>query len=90
MVTPAEATPVHRPLNAIAQDTLTHWPKAPSQAKRALTMLLELGSVRDYYKANSAADLIQTVLANARHWRGAQAQTLKAELRAWLAEKPCS
>jgi hypothetical protein len=73
-----------RPLSNIAHDIRRAWPNVNYAARPYLAAMLQLGSIRDNYIYDSGADIVRYFLANARAFKGIEAQLLKAELKQLL------
>ena len=70
-----------RPLFIIAADIYHNWPRASIHALPYIHAMRHLNTMRDSYGADSATTIITYFLSNATHWRGPEAQRIKAELR---------
>lgn len=73
-----------RPIYKIAHDISKAWKNPPESAKVYLDAMLMLTSVTDHYFLDPAKDIIIRFLSNAQSFRGAEARTLKAELKELL------
>lgn len=73
-----------RPLYQIAADIRKAWPKPYFGAVPYLQAMGTLTSVNDNYYADSARSIVMYFLANANTFRGEQAKSLKAELKAMI------
>lgn len=70
-----------RPLFQIAADIYHNWPKASLAALPYIHAMRHLNTLRDSYGADDATTIVIYFLSNATHWRGPEAQRIKAELR---------
>ena len=73
-----------RPISAIARDISRAWPKPFFGAVDYLGAMRSLETCRDAYGADSGASVVAYFLSNASGFKGADARTLKAELKAHL------
>lgn len=72
--------PTFRPINVIAQEIVADWKPVNFAAKPYLNAMQSLVNVTDNYGLDSAKSIISYFLANASHWRGEKARTIKKEL----------
>lgn len=82
-------TATARPLYEVAAEVRRDWrkdgkPNVWFGAKPYLEAMESLGSMSDYYGADSASDIVMYFLVNAKTWRGETAKRVKAELNAML------
>ena len=74
-----------RPLSEIAREIKKSWgEKMYFGAKPYLNAMLSLGSIKDYYMFDKAADIVRYFLSNASSWRGEDARRIKKELNEML------
>jgi len=73
-----------RPLSNIAHDIKRDWKNVNYAAKPYLAAMLDMDSIDDNYYYDTGKSVVRYFLANAGQWRGAVAQTIKAELRGML------
>lgn len=73
-----------RPLFQIAADIYHNWPRASIAALPYIHAMRHLNTLSDTYGADSAQSVVLYFLANARTWRGPEAQRIKAELKQML------
>jgi len=71
-----------RDLNTIASDIERKWQNVNYAARPYLDAMHKLKSVDDKYYADSAESVVLYFLSNAKGWRGENARTIKAELKA--------
>jgi hypothetical protein len=78
---------VNRPISEIAADIRRCW-RPPGRiyfgAVPYLEAMADLGTVDDFYGADSARSIVLYFLSNAASFRGPDARRLKAELKALL------
>lgn len=74
--------PNARPIHEIARDIRKNWPKVNYAAAPYLDAMRCLDEITDQYIRDEARDIIGRFLCNASTFRGADAQRIKAELRA--------
>jgi len=77
-------TTAARPLYVIARDIRSAWPKVYYSAAPYLAAMAELNSINDKYMYEDGRGIVRYFLANAAQFKGDQARTLKAELKALL------
>ncbi len=73
-----------RPLFAIANDIINHWPKPNYAAVPFIKAMRDLTTMNDNYGSEDARSLVTYFLSNAGSWRGEDARRIKAELNAML------
>jgi len=71
-----------RELNKIAADIEQKWQNVNYAARPYLDAMHTLKSIDDKYYADSAESVVLYFLSNAKGWRGENARTIKAELKA--------
>lgn len=71
-----------RELNTIAADIEQKWQNVNYAARPYLDAMHTLKSIDDKYYADSAESVVLYFLSNAKGWRGENARTIKAELKA--------
>lgn len=71
-----------RELNTIAADIEQKWQNVNYAARPYLNAMHTLKSIDDKYYADSAESVVLYFLSNAKGWRGDNARTIKAELKA--------
>ena len=71
-----------RELNTIAADIEQKWQNVNYAARPYLNAMHTLKSIDDKYYADSAESVVLYFLSNAKGWRGENARTIKAELKA--------
>lgn len=71
-----------RPISTIAADIRLAWPRPYFAAVPYLDAMSSLSSITDRYYADTAEEVVLRFLANSSTWRGEQARSIKAELRA--------
>jgi len=71
-----------RPLYAIAQDIRNDWKKIYFGAVPYLEAMETLNRITDMYICDTGKSMVLYFLANATTWKGEQARTIKAELKA--------
>lgn len=76
----------HRPLHAIAADIRASWPSPYYGAVPYLDALSTLTSIDESYYDDDAETVVRYLLANLSTFRGEAARSIKAELKAALAE----
>lgn len=76
-----------RPLYEIARDIRKSWPKVYFGAVPYLDAMSTLNSIDDTYGCDDARSIVLYFLANAQTWRGNDAKTIKAELKAMAGVK---
>lgn len=76
-----------RPIRHIAADIMHAWGKPYFGAKPYIEAMLFLNTIEDRFIADSAESVVEHFLSNASTFRGEQARTLKAELKAHLGRK---
>lgn len=76
-----------RSIAQIAWDIRRNWKRPYFGAVPYLDAMTSLGSIQEFYGADSARDIILYFLSNATAWRGDKARQIKAELKALLEEK---
>ena len=78
-----------RPLYEIARDIRKGWAKPYFGAVPYLDAMGALNKITDYYGCDPGKEIVLYFLANAQTWRGNNAKTIKAELKA-LAGVKCA
>lgn len=73
-----------RPLNVIAEEIVSTWPKVYFGAVPYLEAMLVLDRITGSFGGDSAEDIVIYFLSNAKTWRGDDARRIKAELKAML------
>ena len=71
-----------RELNTIAADIEQKWQNVNYAARPYLDAMHTLKSIDDKCYADSAESVVLYFLSNAKGWRGENARTIKAELKA--------
>jgi hypothetical protein len=77
----------HRPISVIAQEIVKTWKNIDPHALPYLEAMYCVDAPTDKYLLTDAEALVLYFLSNSTNWRGADAQRLKAELRALLPKK---
>lgn len=75
-----------RPLYQIAADIYANWPRASIHALPYIHAMRRLNTISESYGADSGLSIVLYFLSNANTWRGAEAQRIKAELKAIVKE----
>lgn len=87
MSTATTPTPDPRSLRVIAAEIEESWGAKVNYAARPyLDAMASLDTINDRYYMDNAASIVRYFLANATTWRGDTARTVKAELKAMLAQ----
>jgi hypothetical protein len=73
-----------RPLSNIAHEIKRDWKKVNYAAVPYLAAMLQMDKITDNYYYDDGKAIVRYFLGNAGQWRGAVAQTIKAELRGML------
>ena len=74
----------HRPLYAIANDIINHWPNPYFGAVPYLRAMGELDKITHMYGMDSADDIVRRFLCKASTFRGPEDRRIKAELKEML------
>lgn len=72
-------TPVRR-ITDIAIEIVSDWRPLAFEAAPYVRAMLDLATIRDYYGADSAEEVVLRFLTNAGKWHGPVARRVKAEL----------
>lgn len=75
---------ITRTLSMIARDILRSWKPVHPWASPYVDAMLTLRSIDDSYGLDSAREIVARFLGNSTMWRGPEARSIKAELRAML------
>lgn len=87
MSTATTPTPDPRSLRVIAAEIEENWGAKVNYAARPyLDAMASLDTINDRYYMDNATSIVRYFLANATTWRGDTARTVKAELKAILAQ----
>jgi hypothetical protein len=70
-----------RPIYKIAEDIYADWKNPFYGAVPYLSVMARLKTLDDYYRNDSAKEIITYFLANASTWRGPVARVIKKELK---------
>lgn len=73
-----------RPLHVIALEISATWSPCGYAAAPYLEAMHNLTAITDRYGQDDARTVVMYFLSNAKSWRGAPAQRIKAELRSML------
>ena len=73
-----------RAISNIAHDIKRDWKNVNYAAEPYLAAMFQIDKITDTYYYDDSKAVVRYFLANAGHWRGAVARTIKAELKSML------